>query len=732
LIGSILNNRYKILREVGSGGMARIYLAQDIVQAEQVAVKMLHPQLNEDPTFIQRFQREAMLARSLDNPHIVRVLEEGVEGQLHYLVMEYVEGPNLYHLIRKKKAFKWQAALNIMRQLALALEHAHAHGVVHRDIKPQNMILTKAGLLMVLDFGIARMPLLPALTQTGAILGSPQYVSPEQVKGKEVSFASDIYSAGLVLYELLAGHSLFEGESAWSIIGHYMSQKPLPLKLPENEIPDRVQSLLNQMLASRPEDRPQASAVREEIEAILTLLSEPQATETGYRLTFQKIGFKLRGWKRTWQLGLVAGAVIIITCLSFLAFGTDTQAETKSRLKSLYAEAHLEIERGNPTEALAKLDQIWREDPDYADVALLRQELSALLLPAPPAMPEVKVPAESGSVEDPLAGVLLQAQEEINRRRWTEAIIALNSINVSPTSEYQQARVAAVLCEAYLGRGLAQLEEAAVAEADEELFIRQALVDFEAGVIACPRRTDLREAAEQASAYLKVLTLEWYSYEKLIETLRPLVATSPDYMQGRARELLYLAYLQRAYDRQLTSEPVAAILADYEAALALRVADPSEAQIRRAKLLQSMVQPAAETVAEEADDPSPESVNTKPAANLVKYKQPVLVGPLNDTIFAGQFSEVYLEWEARTPLAAGEYYDVTIMHLFAGEARYLGSRRTYENRLKIGSEIGVGQAGNDRFYWWVTVRKDGTAPSPGAPDLPLSPQSEARTFIWGL
>jgi serine/threonine protein kinase len=731
LIGSILKNRYKILREVGSGGMARIYLAQDIIRAEQVAVKMLHPQLNEDPTFIQRFQREAMLARSLDDPHIVRVLDEGVEGSLHYLVMEYVEGPNLYHLIRKKKAFKWQAALNIMRQLALALEHAHAHGIVHRDIKPQNMILTKAGLLMVLDFGIARMPMLPALTQTGAILGSPQYVSPEQVKGKEVGFASDIYSAGLVLYELLAGRSLFEGESAWSIIGHYMSQKPLPMKLPTGGIPDRVQSLLNQMLAWRPEDRPQASAVREEIEAILVLLSEPQVKEE--RLSLQKIGFS-QSWKRVWQLGLVTGAVIIITCLSLLAFGTNTQAETKSRLKSLYEEAHLEIERGNPAEAMVKLDQIWRENPDYADVALLRQELSAQILPAPTALPEVKVPADTGAVEDPWAGVLLQAQEEINRRQWTEAIVVLNSIHGSPTSEYQQARVAAVLCEAYLGRGLAQLEEATVTEADETLFISQALADFEAGVTACPRRTDLREEAEQASAYLKILTLEWYSYEKLIETLRPLVATSPDYMQGRARELLYQAYLQRAYDRQLASEPVAAILADYEAALALQVADPSEAQTRRAKLLQSMVQPPAETVAEEAGPSSPEPVKMKPGsgANVVKYKQPVLVGPLNDTIFAGQFSEVYLEWEATTPLAAGEYYDVTIMHLFAGEPRYLGSRRTYENRLKIGSEIGVGQAGNDRFYWWVTVRKDGTAPSSGAPDLPLSPQSEARTFIWGL
>jgi hypothetical protein len=399
-------------------------------------------------------------------------------------------------------------------------------------------------------------------------------------------------------------------------------------------------------------------------------------------------------------------------------------------LKSLYEEAHLEIEKGNTAGAMIKLDQIWLEDPDYADVALLRQELAP---PAPTITPEAEVSAVSSIVADPLAGILVQAQEAMRQGHWTEAIITLESITVPPTSEYQQARGAAVLCEAYLGRGLDQLAEAAGNEAAEKSFIRQALADFEAGAVACPRRTDLRQAAEEAAAYLKALSLAWYEYEKLIQTLRPLVATSPDYMGGQASELLYQAYLRRAHDRQLISEPVAAILADYEAALALQVADPAEAQTRRAKLLQSIVQPPAETTVEEVAQasPAPPKTNPEAGASLVKYKQPVLMGPPNDTIFAGKFTEVYLEWEALGPLAADEYYDVTIMHLFAGEPRYLGSRRAQENRLKIGAEIGVGEAANDRFYWWITIRKDGTAPAPGALDLPLSPQSEARTFIWG-
>lgn len=736
MIGRILRDRYKILYSIGSGGMARVYLAQDMRQERQVAIKILHPQFNEDPAFIQRFQREATLASALNDSHIVRVLEYGVEDDLHFLVMEYVEGPNLHQLIKKKGAFKWPAALRTMSQLIGALAHAHSHGVIHRDIKPQNMILTQEGLLKVLDFGIARIPALPALTQTGAIIGSPQYVSPEQVRGKEVGFASDIYSAGLVLYELLSGTSLFEGESAWSIIGYYINHKPLPLKLPANEIPAEVLTLLNRMLARQAEDRPQAATLRQEIEAILALPAEPAVKDkpSSARTTPRRAKFNRQEWQHLGQLGLLFGGAITVICLLLLNFGTQTWAfeeEAKIQLKSLYEEAHLDIEKGDISRAITKLDQILEEDPDYADVALWRQDLSTTLLASAPATPEAEISPDSP--EEALDALLARAQDDISQERWAEAIAALKDATLSLDSEYQQARVAAVLCDAYLGQGLAGLVTAAAAEADEKRLVRRALADFEAGVAVCPRRTDLRNQAEQASAYLRALAIPWYGYEVLIQTLTPLVATAPDYMEGRAKESLYQAYLRRAQARQVISEPIAAILADYEAALALRVADPAEAQTRRARLLQAVAQPFEAEVNQEVDQPAPAAPKLVPAPSPdpVKYTQPVLMEPHNDAIFAGRFAETYLGWAAPGELAVDEYYDVTIMHLFAGEPRYLGSLRTRETRIRIGPEIGVGQAANDRFYWWVTIRKDQTASAPGSLDLPLSPQSEARTFIWG-
>jgi serine/threonine-protein kinase len=167
LIGKNLGNRYRVLREIGSGGMAKVYLAEDLKGNELIAVKVLYPQFSEDMSFVQRFLREAKLASTLTDPHIVRVLDYGADRDLHYLVMEYVEGQNLYEILEEKSPFEWKVALEIIDQVATALEHAYTHGVVHRDIKPQNMMLTESGLLKILDFGIARIPTLPSLTQSG-------------------------------------------------------------------------------------------------------------------------------------------------------------------------------------------------------------------------------------------------------------------------------------------------------------------------------------------------------------------------------------------------------------------------------------------------------------------------------------------------------------------------------------------------------------------------------------
>jgi hypothetical protein len=222
--------------------------------------------------------------------------------------------------------------------------------------------------------------------------------------------------------------------------------------------------------------------------------------------------------------------------------------------------------------------------------------------------------------------------------------------------------------------------------------------------------------------------------------LNPLVAADPNYAQGKAKDLLYNAYLNRGKARNEAGEIVGA-LGDYEAALALNVDDPAEVQTRRAELILSFQQPG-EALAQtsETPEPSPTPVTndnqndppptSTPETAQVLLEKPTLLGPADDLKFAGQFDEVILKWEPIEQLAADEYYDLTIMHIFAEQPTYWGVA-TEETQVRlVPTNIGVGKAGNDRFYWWVTVRKRDSAPPGEALDLARSPESEVRTFVW--
>lgn len=199
MIGETLGNRYKILSDLGSGGMAWVYLAEDSINSGLVAVKVLYPQFSLDMAYLQRFVREAKVASALTSPHIVKVLDYGATRDVHYLVMEHIIGQDLRELLNLRHRLPWQEALGIARQVALALDHAFQFGIVHRDIKPQNLMVDQEGTVKVLDFGIARALTMPSLTLTGFV-GSPYYISPEQAKGEQVDVRSDIYSLGIVLY----------------------------------------------------------------------------------------------------------------------------------------------------------------------------------------------------------------------------------------------------------------------------------------------------------------------------------------------------------------------------------------------------------------------------------------------------------------------------------------------------------------------------------------------------
>ncbi len=273
MIGTVIKDKYKIYDEVGSGGIATVYVARDLKTNEIVAVKVIHPHIAKDPNTVKRFEREANLLMGLTDPHLVRVYDYGIEGDRHYLVMEYVGGRTLKAMIQEEGPLAVGHALGIAQQVAEGLSVIHQQGVVHRDIKPQNLMVQTDGTVKVMDFGIARVADLSALTQSGFLVGTPHYISPEQAMGQRVDHRSDIYSLGVVLYEMLMGKVLFDGDSPITVALMHV-QNPVPsLRLQRADILPEVEQLVDKCLAKEPGDRFQTAAVL--ASAIRSLRGEP-------------------------------------------------------------------------------------------------------------------------------------------------------------------------------------------------------------------------------------------------------------------------------------------------------------------------------------------------------------------------------------------------------------------------------------------------------------------------
>lgn len=253
-IGERVSGRYKIIDKVGSGGMANVYLAEDLILEREVAVKMMALDFQDDQSNYRRFQREAASTTELIHPNIVNVYDIG-EGDHPYIVMEYVDGLDLKQYIRENHPIPYQKVLDIMKQLLSGIAYAHANGVIHRDIKPHNILIDKDGKIKITDFGIAVALSQNSITQTNSMLGSVQYISPEQARGNIVTKQSDIYSLGIVLYEMLTGSVPFEGESAVSIaLKHF--QTPIPsLSEFDSRIPQPLENVVLQATAKEPRDR---------------------------------------------------------------------------------------------------------------------------------------------------------------------------------------------------------------------------------------------------------------------------------------------------------------------------------------------------------------------------------------------------------------------------------------------------------------------------------------------
>lgn len=259
MIGSILGNRYRILELVGEGGMALVYKAECSLLNREVAVKVLRPQYASDAEFVERFRREAQAAASLSHPNVVNIYDVGQQDDIHYIVMEYVRGENLKDIIRRNAPLPIHQALNISRQIAEALYHAHQNNIVHRDIKPQNILLTRDGRVKVTDFGIAKAISSSSVTQTGVVMGSVQYFSPEQARGIPAGHVSDIYALGCVMYELLTGSVPFKGDSPIAVALKHIQDNPVPPRQIRPGIPIAVESIIMKALEKNKERRYQSA-----------------------------------------------------------------------------------------------------------------------------------------------------------------------------------------------------------------------------------------------------------------------------------------------------------------------------------------------------------------------------------------------------------------------------------------------------------------------------------------
>lgn len=278
--GQKINDRYEIVRSIGEGGMANVYLAKDIILDRNVAIKVLRGDLANDEKFVRRFQREALSASSLSHPNIVEMYDVGEDNGNYFIVMEYVEGKTIKQLLKKRGSITLSESIDIMLQLTDGMSHAHDSYIIHRDLKPQNIMIEDDGEIKITDFGIAMALNSTQLTQTNSVMGSVHYLPPEQASGKGSTIKSDIYSMGIIFYELLTGVLPFKGENAVEIALKHMKD-PLPSVRKQNpSIPQSIENIILKSTAKNPKNR--YNDAKEMHQDLLTALDDNRIDEARY------------------------------------------------------------------------------------------------------------------------------------------------------------------------------------------------------------------------------------------------------------------------------------------------------------------------------------------------------------------------------------------------------------------------------------------------------------------
>lgn len=251
-VAQALESRYQVLKELGRGGMGIVFQAHDKQLGEQVAIKVLSPLLSNNPEALERMKREVTAARKITHPNIIRIFDFSEANGLQYVSMEYFSGSNLKEFVKKSGALSLMQAFNIASQICDGLHEAHRMGVVHRDLKSQNILMNQANHVKIIDFGLARSAHLEGMTATGLIMGTPEYMSPEQVSGKRVDERTDIYALGIILYELFTGSVPFSGDSAIAVGFKQVKDAPQPPRQINPQIPQSVENIILKALQKDP------------------------------------------------------------------------------------------------------------------------------------------------------------------------------------------------------------------------------------------------------------------------------------------------------------------------------------------------------------------------------------------------------------------------------------------------------------------------------------------------
>ena len=245
---------YRVLERIAAGGQATVYRAWDSNTGQVVAVKVMHPHLTSDAAYLERFRREAQLAASITHPNVVRVFEVGQEADAHYMVLEFLP-VNLHDLIQAQGEMPIERVVDLARQIAAGLEAAHQRGIIHRDIKPQNVLIGPAGEAKLTDFGISRAADLATMTRTGTVMGTPHYMSPEQAQGHPVDIRTDIYSYGVMVYQMLTGEVPFDADTPFEIIRKNISERAQPMRRRRADVPASLERIIARCMEKNPDRR---------------------------------------------------------------------------------------------------------------------------------------------------------------------------------------------------------------------------------------------------------------------------------------------------------------------------------------------------------------------------------------------------------------------------------------------------------------------------------------------